>query len=170
MTNQTWTWNTAAGPDVSDIVAMARGHFETEIDQIFIPDPIAYSRNLTLAIVNQFYVPGTELLKVCRDLNGRLIGYVWAHRSAAPWSDDPMCAVRMVHVDLELSARDRIRLIQEMIMHWESWCHESGIPVVCSTTMRGDQAGFMRIHERMGYSVRGSYAYKRIESKSNEQT
>jgi len=163
MTKQTWTWNTAAGPDVADIVAMAVGHFQTEIDQLFYPDPIAYSRNLTLAIVNQFYLPGTEMLKVCRDQDGQLIGYVWAHRSTAPWSDDPMCSVRMVHVDLSLSARDRIQIIKEMIMHWELWCHESGIPVVCSTTMRGDQAGFMRIHERMGYDIRGSYAYKRLK-------
>jgi len=163
MMTQTWIWNTAAGPDVKDIVAMAVGHFQTEIDQIFTPDPIAYSRNLTLAIVNQFYVPGSEMLKTCRDSAGQLIGYVWAHRSLAPWSDDPMCAVRMVHVDLSLSARDRIRMVQEMIMHWELWSVEHNIPVVCSTTMRGDQAGFMRIHERMGYDVRGSYAYKRLK-------
>lgn len=162
MTQQTWTWRNAGGPDVPDIVAMARGHFETEIDTIFTPDPVAYSRNLTLAVVNQFYQPGSELLRVCRDQDNRLIGYVWAHRSAAPWSDDAMCAVRMVHVDLSLRPRQRIQIIQEMIQQWEAWSLASSIPVVCSTTMRGDQGGFLHIHARMGYDVRGSYAYKRL--------
>lgn len=162
MTQQTWTWHNASGPDVADIVAMARKHFETEIDSVFTPDPIAYSRNITLAVVNQFYIPASEMIKVCRDSTGGLIGYVWAHRTTAPWSDEPMCSVRMVHVDLNLPVRDRLRIIQEMIMHWEIWSVESSIPVVCSTTMRGDQSGFMRIHQRMGYDIRGSYAYKRL--------
>jgi len=157
-----WTWYNAGGPDVTDIVAMARGHFETEIDSVFTPDPIAYARNLTMAAVTQFYKPSVEFLKVCRDDNRKLLGYVWAYRTAAPWSDDAMCAVKMVHVDLNLSARERIQMIKEMIMQWELWSIESDIPVVCSTTMRGDQGGFMRIHERMGYDVRGSYAYKRL--------
>lgn len=158
-----WTWTQASGHDVSDIVAIARSHFETEIDQLFVPEPVVYSRNITLAIVNQFFVPGSEMFLVCRNSAGVLIGYVWAHRTTAPWSDDAMCAVRMVHMDLTLSARDRVEMIKQMIMHWELWCVEHSIPVVCSTTMRGDQGGFMRIHQRMGYDVRGSYAYKRIK-------
>jgi hypothetical protein len=160
---QTWTWCVASGHDVPDIVAIARRHFETEIDQFFVPDPIAYSRNITLAIVNQFYLPGTEMFLVCRNSAGQLIAYVWAHRSTAPWSDDAMCVVRMVHVDLNLRARDRVELIQQMITHWEQWCVLHSIPVVCSTTMRGDQTGFMSIHARRGYDVRGSYAYKKIK-------
>jgi len=156
-----WTWRAATGHDVPRIVDIAVKYFQTEIDAIFTPDPIAYSRNLTLSVVNSFYLPATEMLWVSEQ-NGQIIAYVWAHRSTAPWSDDPMCAIRMVHVDLTLSARDRIRLIEEMIALWESWAMRSGIPVICSTTMRGDQSGFMRIHERLGYSVRGSYAYKRL--------
>lgn len=160
---QSWTWRRANGNDVADIVRMAQDFFETEIDQIFTPDPIAYERNLMRAIVEQFYVPGNELVCVARNTTGdRLLAYVWAHRSTAPWSDDPMCAVRMVHVDMNLAPRDRVRMISEMIMTWELWCVENGIPVVCSTTMRGDQAGFLKIHERYGYDVRGSYAYKRL--------
>jgi hypothetical protein len=74
-----------------------------------------------------------------------------------------MCAVRMVHVDLTLGVRDRIRLVSEMIEIWERWAVASGIPVICSTTMRSDQQGFLRIHQRCGYDVRGSFAYKRLK-------
>jgi hypothetical protein len=65
-------------------------------------------------------------------------------------------------VDMTLSARDRIRLVQEMIGLWEVWAVECGIPIVCSTTMRRSQDGFLKIHARLGYDVRGSIAYKRL--------
>lgn len=158
-----WLWRPATGQDVPRIVDMAVAFFQTEIDQVFTPDPIAYSRNLTLAVVNSFYLPTTEMVWVCEQA-GVLIAYVWAHRSTAPWSDDPMCAVRMVHIDLSLSIRNRITLVGEMIGLWESWAEKSGIPVICSTTMRGDQQGFLKIHERCGYDVRGSFAYKRLST------
>ena len=73
-----------------------------------------------------------------------------------------MCSIRMVHVDMSLGTRDRIRLVTEMIEVWETWASNSGIPVICSTTMRGDQQGFLRIHQRSGYDIRGSFAYKRL--------
>jgi hypothetical protein len=56
-----WTWSSTTGLDVNQIVMMAQDHFETEIDRIFVPDPIAYARNLTMATVAQFYNPGLEL-------------------------------------------------------------------------------------------------------------
>jgi hypothetical protein len=156
-----WCWRPATGTDIQPIVDIAVAHFEQEIDHLFTPDPVAYSRNLTLSVVNSFYLPTTEMLWVCEQA-GRIIAYVWAHRSTAPWSDDPMCSVRMVHIDLTLPVRDRIRLVSEMIEIWERWAQKSGIPVICSTTMRGDQQGFLKIHQRCGYDVRGSFAYKRL--------
>jgi hypothetical protein len=73
-----------------------------------------------------------------------------------------MVSVRMAHVDLSLNARDRIRIINDMIVMWEGWAKIIGVPIVCSTTMRNDQAAFLKLHTRAGYDVRGSYAYKRL--------
>lgn len=156
-----WQWQQATGADVPDIVRMAQRHFETEIDQIFWPDPLAYERNLMRAIVEQHYNPAQELLLTARQ-HQQLLGYVWAHRSTAPWSDDAMCTVRMVHVDLELSSRQRLRMVTEMIMAWELWAHRWRMPVICSTSMRQDWQPFMALHQRRGYSVRGSFAYRRL--------
>ncbi len=156
------SWQPAGGTDVPDIVHMAQTHFESEIDQIFAPDPIAYSRNITQAVVQQFYAPGTELIQVARE-DGRLLAYTWARRNErAAWSDQEMVVVRMAHVDLALSSRTRIRLVQDMIDVWETWARAIGVDIVCSTTMRGDQAVFLRLHAQAGYDVRGSYAYKRL--------
>jgi len=161
-----WTWTATTGTDVPDIVTMAQDHFETEIDLIFTPDPVAYARNLTLATVRQFYNPGSELLRVCREVGtNRLLAYTWAIRGdRAPWSDDEMISVRMAHVDLSLPVRQRLRMVTGMIVLWETWARECSVPIVCSTTMRRDTGGFLEIHRRLGYDVRGSYAYKRLST------
>ena len=160
---QEWQWRRATGEDISAIVQMAEQDFQTEIDSIFVPDPIAYSRNVTIAVVTQFYLPAQELLMVARDSHNQLIAYVWVIRETAPWSDEVMAATRMVHLDLSLPVRTRIRLVQEMIGVWEQWARESDIGIICSTTMRRDTAGFLRIHAAAGYDVRGSIAYRRLK-------
>jgi hypothetical protein len=156
-------WRPADGRDVAAIVAMAVQGFQSEIDRIFTPDPIAYGRNVTLAIIRQFYGPSSELFSVAYE-HDRLVAYVWAGRNErAPWSDDEMVVVRMAHVDLSLPIRTRVRLVKDMINLWEQWALLCQVPIVCSSTVRGDQAGFLRIHAQAGYDVRGSYAYKRMK-------
>ena len=161
-----WTWESTTGTDVPTIVRMAQDHFEQEIDLIFTPDPVAYARNLTLATVQQFYNPGSELLKVAKCCDtGRMLAYTWAIcNEKTPWSDDAMICIKMAHVDLELPVRQRLRLVTGMIVLWETWARSISVPIVCSTTMRRDQAGFLEIHRRLGYDVRGSYAYKRLST------
>lgn len=157
------TWLKATGTDVTDIVAMAVQGFKSEIDHIFEPDPTAYARNVTQAVVTQFYSPNQELLLVDRDPQGQLQAYVWVIRETAPWSDQVMAAVRMAHVDLSIPVRERITLVNQMIGLWETWATESGIRIICSTTMRRDTSGFLRLHQRAGYDVRGSIAYKKLK-------
>jgi hypothetical protein len=160
-----YSWLPAHGTDVGDIVQMAQSHFQTEIDSVFTPDPIAYSRNITFAVVNQFYLPGSELIYVARDSDNKLLGYTWAKANErAAWSDDGMVVIRMAHVDLNLSARDRLRLITDMMHIWEEFARQTQTPIICSTTMRNDQLAFLKLHARNGYDVRGSYAYKKLSA------
>ncbi len=49
-----------------------------------------------------------------------------------------------------------------MFTLWENFARLAGTPIVCSTTMRRDQDGFLKLHAKNGYDVRGSYAYKRL--------
>ena len=156
-----YNWGPATGQDVDSIVTMAESHFQTEIDNIFNPDPIAYARNITLAIDNQFYLPTTSLVAIAKD-DKKLLAYTWMSVERAPWSDDNMATVRMAHVDLSLPVKTRIKLVQDMFSIWENFANISNIPIICSTTMRKDQDGFLKLHERNGYDVRGSYAYKKL--------
>lgn len=158
-----YTWRPAIGTDVSHIVNMAESHFQLEIDNIFTPDPVAYSRNLTIAIINQFYLPTTELVSVATDENNKLLAYTWAKSNErSPWSDDNMVVIRMAHVDLTLPSKTKIRLVQDMLNIWENFAKFAQVPIICSTTMRKDQNAFLKLHEHKGYDVRGSYAYKKI--------
>ena len=166
-----YTWRPATGNDVVDIVAMAESHFQSEIDSIFTPDPVIYARNVTMAVVNQFYSPISELLSVAVDSNNKIIAYTWAKAfQQAPWSSDYMVNIVMAHVDLSLSARTRLSLLSDMLAIWEQFARYSQHPVICSTTMRGDQGAFLKLHARHGYSVRGSYAYKRIDLTTTQAT
>lgn len=159
-----YTWLPATGLDVTSIVAMAETHFQTEIDNIFKPEPFVYSRNITLAVVNQFYNPLSTLLSVAKT-NDKLIAYTWASSiETAAWSDDKMVVIRMAHIDLTLSPRLRIKLINDMLDLWEGFALTANVPIICSTTMRKDQDTFLKLHAKKGYDVRGSYAYKRVSA------
>lgn len=158
-----YQWQRAQGQHVSGIVAMAQRDFEQEADTVFRTDPHVYAHNIAMAVVNQMYNPWAELVMVGTQADHALLAYVWARRGErAPWAADEMVSIRIAHVDLGLPVKTRIRLIRDMIGLWETWAVSCGIAVVCSTTMRGDQAGFMRLHQQAGYSVRGSIAYKRL--------
>jgi hypothetical protein len=159
-----WRWQPTTGADVPHMVQMAEEHFQSEIDLIFTPDPVAYARNLTMATVAQFYNPQAELLTVAKEHEtGAILAYTWAVRGErTPWSDDEMVFAKMAHVDLSLPVRQRLRLVTGMVLAWETWARQCGIPIVCSTTMRRDQNGFLELHRKLGYDVRGSYAYKRL--------
>jgi hypothetical protein len=160
-----YAWRPATGLDVPQIVKMAQDHFETEIDTIFTPDTVAYSRNITLAIVNQFYGPTTELVSVATDQDNNIVAYTWAKTGErSPWSDDEMVIVKMAHISLHLSARERVELVKDMLALWSSFATLARVSIICSTTMRKDQTAFLKLHERNGYDVRGSYAYKKLSA------
>jgi len=160
-----FNWVPATGLDVSDIVKMAEDNFQTEIDTFFNPEPITYSRNITIAIVTQFYAPNSTSVLVCRDSDKKLLAYTWCDSNeTTAWSDDKMVVIKMAHVDLQLSTKIRIKLINDMMKLWECFAITSNTPVICSTTMRSDQSAFLKLHERNGYIVRGSFAYKRLNT------
>ena len=155
-------WRKLSLADLPAVVALAQQHFEREVDQIFRTDPQVYEYNLALAMVNQVYNPYSVMLLGAWQDN-QLLAYTWAVRGErAVWSNEEMVAVRMAHLDLDLSTRDRVRLLKEMMGFWAVWAAECSIPIICSTTMREDQRAFLRLHERMGYTVRGSIAYLRL--------
>jgi hypothetical protein len=157
-----WRWRPPTGADAQDIVDLALVCFGQETDSFFQNDPIEYGRNVTLATVNQFYNPTTELLTVAYD-GDMLLAYTWAIRGQySVWSREEMVTIRMAHVRLDLPARQRIQLLAQMIQMWEVWARACKINIIFSSTIRESQDPFLRLHERAGYTVRGSCAYLRL--------
>ena len=159
-----WRWRAPTGADTQDIVDLALVCFGQETGEFFHNDPIEYGRNITLATVNQFYNPLTELLSVAYD-SDMLLGYTWAVRGQySPWSREEMVTIRMAHVRLDLTARERVALLAQMIQMWELWARACKINIIFSSTIRESQDPFLRLHERAGFTVRGSCAYKRLNT------
>jgi hypothetical protein len=149
---------------------LSRQHFKTEATDIWTVDEQHFARGITVDIVNQFFNPGSAFVAVARDDTHTLVGYVWAERGIKTvWSTEEMIAIKIVHVDMNLSARQRVRMVKEMIAIWELWAESIAVPIVCSSTMRGDQAGFLRLHQAAGYDCRGSICYRRLQIQSGTQ-
>ena len=150
--------------DVEDVVAMAKDHFEGEVDQILRTDPQVMRKNVTLAATYQLFDKNREFLAVCRDDENQLLGYCWFDRGGyTTYSVDEITNAKFHHVDLKLSPRLRVRLINEMIDQHILWANSCGIPVICSTSIRSEHDGFMRIHKKRGFQINGSYAWLKTE-------
>jgi hypothetical protein len=101
---------------------------------------------------------------VAVDVSGRLLGYAWIQRGMyLPYAPEEIAEARFVHIDQSLSTKTKIRLLAQILQQWEIWARICSIKVICSSTIRSSQDTFLKLHERAGYSVRGSIAFKKLE-------
>ena len=165
--SDTWAWQVAQWSDIEDMYLMAKSHFEREMDSVFTINDAGYKYALDISTSHQRHNLGLEQLLVCRDKqSGKLLAYSWIGRGhRTPYSNDEMCEARMAHMDLSLTSRTRIHLLVQMIYYWQTWGIACGIPVLVSSSIREDQNTFMKVHERLGFMIRGGIAYKRIIQK-----
>lgn len=167
--------------DVEDIIELADSVFGGEVDGILTKDRNVFRHRVTMAATEQLFNKGREFLAVCRQkqdyekvvVDGfvdhvctqpKLLGYCWFDRGGyTTYSNEEISNAKFHHVDLSLPAKTRVRLINEMIDQHVLWAHTWGVPIICSTSIRGEHDGFMRIHAKRGFSVNGSYAWIRTE-------
>lgn len=149
--------------DVDDIVWMADSIFGHETDGILTRDRNVFRKNVTIATTVQLFDKGKEFIAVCRD-GEKLLAYCWFDRGGyTTYANEEISNAKFHHLDLKLSPRLRMQLINEMIDQHILWAHTWGIPVVCSTSIREQHDGFMRIHQKRGFTVNGSYGWIRTE-------
>jgi len=159
--------------DVEDMVELSDSFFGSEADGIVSRSRAVFRHRLTVATTEQLFNKGREFIAVCRDtrymdeglsLDNRLLGFCWFDRGGyTSYSNDEISNAKIHHMDLSLSPRTRVRLVNEMIDQHILWAHTWGVPVVCSTSIRADHDGFMKIHKKRGFTVNGSYAWIRTE-------
>jgi hypothetical protein len=148
--------------DVDDVVALGQKLLGLE-GSCLKTDPYVFRHALTVACTNQVFDKGREFIAVCRD--PALLGYCWFDRGGyTTYSREEISNAKFHHVDLDLPVRTRVRLVNEMIDQHILWCQKWGIPIICSTSIRTEHDGFMKIHKKRGFTVNGSYAWIRTEN------
>lgn len=166
--------------DVEDIVEMADSFFGHEADGILKRDRAVFRHRVTVATTEQLFNKSREFIAVCRP-EGKdaywdqatkdivipeqpLLGFCWFDRGGyTTYSNEEISNAKFHHMDLSLPVRTRVRMLNEMIDQHILWAHTWGVPVVCSTSIRAEHDGFMKIHKKRGFTVNGSYAWIRTE-------
>lgn len=162
--NDAWTWRPAIHTDVEAILDLVDQNYSQEIQGIFTPNRTRMAYHLHDAILDQSYRLNKGNLTVAEDkATKQIIAWAWIVRGRYQvYADEEMAVAEFAHVDLALSARTKLTLVAQMLEQWIAWAHLHNIPVLSSTSIREDQAGFMRLHDQFGFTRRGSFAYKRI--------
>jgi hypothetical protein len=156
------TWRPAQLADVPDMVMLTRRWYLTELEGVLNIDLDRLCESLGHAILRRNFNLGTEVIQLAHE-DDRLVAWTWAGRgSGTDYIADETAEAHMLHIDLSISARKRIRIIDTTLAAWEEWCRILEIPVLVSTTVREDWQPFMELHRRRGYVVRGSHAFKKI--------
>lgn len=168
--------------DVEDIVELADSNFGHEADGILKRDKQVFRHRLTVACTEQLFNKTREFIAVCRGPNfveitdskgkvlghepasDKLLGFCWFDRGGyTTYSNEEISNAKFHHLDLSLPVRTRVRLLNQMIDQHILWANMCGIPIICSTSIRAEHDGFMKIHKKRGFTVNGSYAWIRTE-------
>jgi len=148
--------------DIDDVVKLGEKLLKLE-GSCLKTDPGYFRQYLTVASTNQIFDKTKEFLAVAR--TDELLGYCCFDRGGyATYSREEISNAKFHHVDLDLPVKTRVRLINDMIDQHLLWATKCGIPVVCSTSIRSEHDGFMKIHKKRGFTVNGSYAWIRTEN------
>jgi hypothetical protein len=157
--------------DVDDIVELAFASYEHETVGVLSPDRNVLKRHVTITATVQLFDKDREFLAVCREFappeygQGELLAYCWFDRGGyTTYSNEEITNSKFHFVDLSLPTKTRVRLLNQMIDQHILWASIWNIPVICSTSIRAEHNGFMKIHKKRGFTVNGSYAWIRTEN------
>ena len=157
-----WVWGRASHLDIPLIINLMRQNYQQEVDGIFTPSDTIMSYNLSHAIIDTIYDARKDLISVAK-VGGELVGWSWLGLgNYMRYSDEEIAGAEFIHVKLSMTSRQRLRLIAQTLEMWEAYCILHKIPVLSSSTIRDDQKAFLKLHEKMGFTVHGSMTYKRI--------
>jgi len=144
--------------DVERLITKFKGFYGSESGVLGFDEKFL-RKNLTVASTVQLFDKSKEFIAYAEE-DGRILGVCWFDRGGyATYSTKEISNSKFHHIDLTLSVRQRIGVLNQMIDQHLLWADNWGIPIVCSTSIRKDYQGFMRVHEKRGFTVNGSYAW-----------
>ena len=113
-----WHWSLArTEDDINDIVLMAKGFYEREVNDIFTTNPAILRKNVDIAVTEQRYTLNRQQIIIARDRqSGKLLSWAWLDRGHyTPYAPEELADARFAHVDLNLPERARITLCAQII-------------------------------------------------------
>ena len=158
-------WRKATYHDFEQVITMSH-NIAGEIESVFEVNRRVGEYHLINDLTSQQFKPSTALILV-HETNNKIDAFTWARVETMLWSNDAMLSMRIVEVAPELSLRIKFKLLREMMAQWEQYCCEYNVPIICSSTVRQEQQGFLRLHRELGYVQRGCWNYKRVIPKLN---
>ena len=152
-------WLAAQLGDIDAMIQLTTKYYLNELDGVLTINLNKLAERLAHAIVNQNFHPESETLQCCWAAD-QVVAWTWLSRGrSTDYIDEEVAEAHILHIDLSLTVRERVRIIQHTLDYWISWCRILGIPVLASTTVRQDSAAFMQLHQRRGFVVRGTHAF-----------
>jgi hypothetical protein len=144
--------------DVDRLINKFRDQYGSEAGVLTF-DENFIRKNLTVASTIQLFDKSKEFIAYAEN-NGKILGVCWFDRGGySTYSTKEISNSKFHHIDLTLPVRQRIKILNDMIDQHLLWADNWGIPVVCSSSIRKDHQAFMRIHEKRGFTVCGSFAW-----------
>ena len=148
--------------DVDRLINKFREQYGSE-SGVLTYDENFLRKNLTVASTVQLFDRSKEFIAYAQE-GDKLLGACWFDRGGyASYSTREISNSKFHHIDLTLPVRQRIRILNEMIDQHLLWADNWGIPVVCSSSIRKDHEGFMRVHAKRGFTVCGSFAWIEVK-------
>ena len=161
-----WRWRAAQIADIQAMCNLLGPWAEQATHEFHEFNVVELSRNLAHLILDQMYDPKRRLASVAVLTDSdEIVAVNLATRDVRPmWSLDEQVIPLMLAVEPTLTSRIRVALTLQAMTMWERWAHVGKIPVINSGTIREPMTAFMRLHEAMGYTVRGTAAFKRMNT------
>jgi len=155
-------WKPAQLIDVDAMMALTGRYYLSELNGVLTADLDKLAETVSHYIISRNFNPGTALVQTAWQ-DGNLIAWHWLGRGGSTdYIREEIAEAHILHLDLALSSLTKVRLVNEILDQWIKWCQILEIPVLCSTTVREDWQGFMRLHQRRGFTVHGSHAFMKI--------
>lgn len=159
-----WVWFRPLPMDVPAMVALSDASDVKDIEQFFEKSPTRLSYHLQSAILEYMHGIHNKFLLIAKQKDtDKIIAWSWVSRGEYTiFSNDEMAMEENCTIDETLPTQSKIKLLAQMIQQWIVWCEVNRIPVLTTNTFREKQDAFLKLHEAFGFTVRGSFAYKRI--------
>ena len=149
-------------PEMADVHLMANitmDEYGHELLGIIQPDGVKLCGHIAEHIL---FPKEDALLSVAKDVNNNVCGWALASAGSLPYSSDKVWMVELIHLSFTSLPRARVKMIYQLLGLYEYKAKMDGYTMIMSSSIRSDTQAFMKIHQKLGYTISGAVAVKRI--------